>query len=105
MVVTPLQAQHPRRFVFDDLINVDRVADAVITARGDAIAVVVERQSATQVPRKTSKIWMVSTRDRQLRPLPVDTLETEQRSPQWSPDGQMLAYVATRGHADFLSAT
>lgn len=89
-----LTAAMPRSLTFDDLIKIKRLSDIQLSPGGDLLAfVVTEIDKAANTGN--SDIWVVSVDGTGLRRL--TSSPKADHSPRWSPDGQTIAFVSTRG--------
>ena len=86
----------------DDIFAIERVTDAQMSPDGSRVAFVVTREFTEgehSIPE--SSVWIVSydgtTPARQF----TASLHAD-KSPRWSPDGKMLAFLSDRAKADIL---
>ena len=82
-----------RPLTFEDLMKVARISDPQVSPDGRWIAYV---QTVVDLAanRKTGQIWLIPAEGGEARQL---TREGSDSRPRWSPDGQSLAFVSTRG--------
>jgi dipeptidyl aminopeptidase/acylaminoacyl peptidase len=83
-----------RYFTGDDLFNLEVATDPQISPDGRTIAYV-RKSNDNMTDKARSTIWLVDVASGQQRPLLAGS--GSYFSPQWSPDGTRLAYVAAEG--------
>jgi len=83
-----------RYFTGDDLFNLEVATDPQISPDGRTIAYV-RKSNDIMTDKARSTIWLVDVASGQQRPLLASS--GSYFSPQWSPDGTRLAYVAAEG--------
>src|SRR5689334_24066448 len=83
-----------RYFTGDDLFNLEVATDPQISPDGRTIAYV-RKSNDIMTDKARSTIWLVDVASGQQRPLLAGS--GSYFSPQWSPDGTRLAYVAAEG--------
>jgi dipeptidyl aminopeptidase/acylaminoacyl peptidase len=85
-------AQTPRPMTFDDVMALKTVSNSVISPDGKMVAYTVSSADMKENERRT-EIWMVTTDGGHPRRF---TSGKNDNAPQWSPDGQWLAFLSTR---------
>ena len=83
-----------RYFTGDDLFNLEVATDPQISPDGRTIAYV-RKSNDIMTDKARSTIWLIDVASGQQRPLLAGS--GSYFSPQWSPDGTRLAYVAAEG--------
>ena len=83
-------AKHP--ITFDDLIRMQRVSEAQISADGKWVAYMVSTPDI-EANRSASNIWLVSTAGGKPKQL---TQSGHDSSPVWSPEGKWIAFLSSR---------
>ncbi len=78
---------------FDDLIKLQRVAEAQVSPDGKWVAYTVATPDM-EANRNASNIWMVATAGGEAIQL---TQSGKDSSPVWSPDGKTIAFISSRG--------
>src|SRR5207247_1293376 len=91
-----LAAGGKRGLTADDYAAIEMPADPHISPDGKTVAYTVSTFDLKQ-NRRRSAIWLVPL-DGSHEPRPFTTGESS-TSPQWSPDGRMLAFMSTRRDA------
>ena len=86
-------AQTQRPMTFDDVLALKTVGGTAISPDGKMIAYTLSYADMKENERRT-EIWMVSTSDGKPRRF---TNGKNDGAPTWSPDGQSLAFISTRG--------
>ena len=91
----------------DDLFRLQTIGDVAISPKGDAVAFVVQRPASASAVfgrlylwgNDRADVWIVSTeREGEARNLTKgDADHSGFWAPQWSPDGERLAMLSTRG--------
>jgi len=84
----------PRVLTVDDLFRIQRVSDPRVSPDGRWVAYVVSTPDLS-TDKSTSRIWMVAVAGGD--PIPLTTKGSSASSPRWSPDGNYLGFLATRG--------
>src|SRR5262245_19317507 len=86
----------------DDIFAIERVTDAQMSPDGSHIAFVVTREFTEgehSIPE--SGVWIVSYDGTAPARQFTSSLHAD-KSPRWSPDGKMLAFLSDRAKADIL---
>ena len=91
-LTTVAQAKHP--ITFEDLMKIQRISDPQVSPDGKWIAYV-QTSVDLEADRKATHIWLIATARGEARQLTQG--EASDSRPRWSPDGQSLAFVSTRG--------
>ena len=86
------QAKHP--LDYEDLVKVRRVSDPQVSPNGRWIAYVVA-VADLGANKLNQHIWLISTGGG--APEQLTRGEGSDTRPRWSPDGQSLAFISTRG--------
>src|SRR3989449_7060211 len=84
-------AKHP--ITFDDMIKLHRIAEPQVSPDGKWVAYTVATPDM-EANRNASNIWMVSTSGGSATQM---TQSGHDSSPVWSPDGETLAFLSSRG--------
>lgn len=87
-------AQAKRPITFDDLMKMQRISDPQVSPDGRWVAFV-QTSADLEANKKSGHIWLVSTEGGEPRQLTRG--EGSDSRPRWSPDGQSLAFISTRG--------
>ena len=97
VVASTVFAQESRRFTIEELLQVRRVSDPQLSAKGDLVAYTITDISK-DANRGVAQIYVVPIGGGQPRQLTND--EHSSTSPRWSRDGTKLAFVSARDGAD-----
>ncbi|KPJ90140.1 MAG: hypothetical protein AMS18_11390, partial [Gemmatimonas sp. SG8_17] len=87
-------ATQTRPLEIQDLFQIKRVGAPVVSPDGEWVAYTVSNSSLDPEESET-RIWMVSTDGGD--PLAMTGKGYSASSPQWSPDGKYLSFLASRG--------
>ena len=87
-------AQAKRPITFEDLMKIQRISDPQVSPDGKWIAYV-QTSVDLEADKKASHIWLIASAGGEARQLTQG--EGSDSRPRWSPDGQSLAFVSTRG--------
>lgn len=87
-------AEAKRPITFDDLAKLERISEPAVSPDGRWVAYV-RGVVDMEANRTLRKIWLVPTAGGEPRQLTRG--EGSDSRPQWSPDGQTLAFISTRG--------
>ncbi len=90
----PVHAPAKRPIAFEDLMKVQRISEPQVSPDGRWVAYV-QTTVDLEGNKKTGHIWLVSIEGREARQLTRG--EGSDSRPRWSPDGQAIAFVSTRG--------
>ncbi len=90
---TPSSAQQ-RSIGIDDLFELKSVGNPQISPEGDWIAYTVSSMDK-KTDKRSTRIWIAPTDDGE--PLPMTAEDYSAGSPQWSPDGKYLTFLASKG--------
>ena len=93
LIVPPLGAQQKRPITFNDLISMERISEPTVSPNGRWVAYTVAKPDLS-ANRTNRNIWVVST-DGASAPRQLTRGGSDTR-PQWSPDGQSLAFISNR---------
>lgn len=93
LAAAPVRAQQKRPLTFDDLISVERISEPAISPDGHWVAYTVAKPDLA-ANRLVRNIWIVST-DGNSEPRQLTRGGSDSR-PQWSPNGQRLAFLSSR---------
>ncbi|MGD8362558.1 MAG: S9 family peptidase [Gemmatimonadota bacterium] len=100
--MTPIQGQNrgggsaqARPLQISDMFQIKRVGSPVVSPEGDWVAYTVSTPASLSESGET-RIWMVATGGGE-NPVPMTAEGYSASSPQWSPDGKYLSFMATRG--------
>ena len=85
-------AKHP--ITFEDLMKVQRVSDPQVSPDGQWVAFVVLNVDL-EANKKPSHIWLIPAGGGE--PLQLTRGEGSDSRPRWSPNGQSIAFISTRG--------
>ncbi len=83
-----------RPITFEDLMKVQRISDPQVSPDGRWVAYV-QTTVDVEANKKTGHIWLVSFKGGESRQLTRG--EGSDSRPRWSPDGQSIAFVSSRG--------
>src|SRR5436309_1127408 len=87
-------AQAKRPITFEDLMKIQRISDPQVSPDGKWIAYV-QTSVDLEADKKATHIWLIAAAGGEARQLTQG--EGSDSRPRWSPDGQSLAFVSTRG--------
>src|SRR5256884_4691138 len=87
-------AQAKRPITFEDLMKIQRISDPQVSPDGKWIAYV-QTSVDLEADKKATHIWLIAAAGGEARQ--VTQGEGSDSRPRWSPDGQSLAFVSTRG--------
>ncbi len=92
----PLGGQEtaPRAMTAVDLISIPQLSDPRLAPQGDRVAFVLS-EANWEENRRISHLWLADVAGGESVQLTFG--EKGERSPRWSPDGEMLAFLARRG--------
>ena len=90
-------AQETRLLEPEDLFELKSVGSPVISPDGGWVAYTVSTTSLEEDNTET-RVWMASTTDDTV--LPMTGTGTSANSPQWSPDGRYLSFLASRNDGE-----
>ena len=93
----PAGAQQTRLLEPEDLFELRAVGDPVISPDGGWVAYTV-RTTSLEDDSSETRIWMASTTDDTM--LPMTSEGSSASSPQWSPDGRYLSFLASRNDGE-----
>jgi dipeptidyl aminopeptidase/acylaminoacyl peptidase len=93
LLALSISAQTPRPMTFDDVMALKTVGSAAISPDGKQIAYTLSYADMKDNERRT-EIWMVATNGGSARRF---TSGKNDVAPQWSPNGEWLAFISTRG--------
>lgn len=93
LVAIAASAQTPRPMTFDDVMALKTAGSTAISPDGKWIAYTLTYAEMKENERRT-EIWMVAASGGTARRF---TSGKNDSGPQWSPDGQWLAFLSTRG--------
>lgn len=88
------KASAKRPIMFEDLMKVQRISDPQVSPDGRWIAYV-QTSVDLEANTKTGHLWLVPVEGGEARQLTRG--EGTDSRPRWSPDGQSLAFISTRG--------
>ena len=97
LFAAPGLAQETRPVTVDDILALKDVSAVTLSPDGKWAAYEVSRKDMKK-DKVISRIWMTSTDGKTLLPLTGETYSAS--SPQWSPDGTQLAFLASRDDLD-----
>ena len=83
----------PRPLTVDDMFSVQRVGGPQVSPEGDWVAYTVSTTSLED-ERSTTRVWMVPATGGD--PIPLTAQGKSASSPDWSPDGRYLTFLAAR---------
>ena len=92
------QAEGKRGVTAEDYLAFEFVSDPRVSPDGKLVAYVITTVDQKQ-NRRHSSIWMTTT-DGGRGPWQFTTSPQNSNTPRWSPDGQSLAFISSRGSAD-----
>src|SRR4051794_1638047 len=95
MLPVALPAQEKRPMTFDDVMAVKQVGGTKIAPDGTRILYTLTHADLKANESRT-EIWMVPAKGGKARRF---TGGKNDRAPEWSPDGQWIAFLAVRGDA------
>lgn len=96
LLLTGIAEAQPRRpMTFDDVMAVRTVTSPAVSPDGRLVAYVVTERDM-KANESNADVWLAST-DASRPPLRLTTSPKNDREPQWSPDGQRLAFLSSRG--------
>jgi dipeptidyl aminopeptidase/acylaminoacyl peptidase len=97
LIIAPILAlaQAKRPMSYDDVMGLKTVAAAAISPDGKWVAYTVSYNEMKENERRT-EIWMTSTTGGAGSPVRRFTSGKNDTSPQWSPDGERLAFISSR---------
>lgn len=84
-----------RPLALDDLFKIKRVGSPVVSPDGEWVAYTVSTP-ATPDEKGSTRIWMVASTGAG-KPIPMTAEGYSASTPQWSPDGRYLSFMASRG--------
>src|SRR5256712_7536404 len=87
-------AQAKRPITFEDLTKIQRISDPQVSPDGKWIAYI-QTSVDLEADRKAAHIWLIATAGGEARQLTQG--EGSDSRPRWSPDGQSIAFISTRG--------
>jgi dipeptidyl aminopeptidase/acylaminoacyl peptidase len=93
LLVLSISAQTSRPMTFDDVMAMKTVSSTAISPDGKQVAYTLAYADMKDNERR-SEIWVVATSGGSARRF---TMGKNDAAPQWSPDGQWLAFISTRG--------
>ena len=88
-----INAQTPRPMTYDDVMAIKTVGGTAISPDGKQVAYTLSYADMKENERRT-EIWVVTTNGGNARRF---TMGKNDAAPTWSPDGQSLAFISTRG--------
>ncbi len=93
-------AQTPRPMNFDDVMSLKTVNNAALSPDGKQVVYVVGYADLKENERR-SELWAVNVDTAKPRRFTTGKNDT---APQWSPDGQTIAFISTRGTGEAAKA-
>src|SRR2546425_2421440 len=87
-------AQAKRPITFEDLMRIQRISDPQVSPDGKWIAYV-QTSADLEADKRATHIWLIASAGGEARQLTQG--EGSDSRPRWSPDGQSLAFISTRG--------
>ena len=87
-------AQAKRPITFEDLMKIQRISDPQVSPDGKWIAYV-QTSVDLEADKKATHLWLIASAGGEARQLTQG--EGSDSRPRWSPDGQSLAFISTRG--------
>jgi dipeptidyl aminopeptidase/acylaminoacyl peptidase len=85
-----------RGFTAEDLVRLERISDPQLSPDGTKLAYVL-RETDMDANRGRTDVWLLDLKAKDARPVRLTRHEANDSSPRWSPDGQSLYLLSTRG--------